>query len=123
MKNESAISKKKRTAIIFAVIILISIVLFYPGGAIKCADGGSYGYAALTYSVWRCHSLNGPGLHVNGRYYRSYTVGWKVKILGITIYDEKHIEYEPGLTDSEMESVKEELDRAMNKSQRPSSAS
>lgn len=109
MKNESAISKKKRTAIIFAVIILISFVLFYPGGAIKCADGGSYGYAALTYSIWRCHSFNGPPKRVNGRSYQSYTVGWTVKILGIKIYDESHIEYKPFLTDSEMDEVKKQL--------------
>lgn len=112
MKNESAISKKKRTAIIFAVIILISFVLFYPGGPTKCADGGSYGYSALTYSVWRCHSFNGPPKRVNGRSYQSYTVGWTVIILGVQIYDERHIEYKPFLTDSEMESIKEELDRA-----------
>ena len=113
----------KRTAIIFAVIVLTSFVLFYPDGPTKCADGGSYGYNALTYSIWRCHSFNGPPKRVNGRSYQSYTVGWTVKILGIKIYDERHIEYEPGLNDSEMESVKEELDRAMNKSQRLSASS
>ena len=113
MKNESAISKKKRTAIIFAVIILISFVLFYPGGAIKCADGGSYGYAALTYSVWRTHSFNGPPKRVNGRSYQSYTVGWKVTILGIKVYEERHIEYEAGRTVSEMESIKKEVERAL----------
>ena len=106
MKNESAISKKKRTVIIFAVIILISFVLFYPGGPTKCADGGSYGYAALTYSIWRCHSFNGPAKRVNGRSYQSYTVGWTVKILGIKIYDERHIEYEAGHTVSKMDEVK-----------------
>lgn len=115
MKNESAISKKKRTAIIFAVIILISFVLFYPGETVKVADGGSYGYNALTYSVWRIHSLHGYPTIKNGRSYQEYEVGWSVTILGIKVYDERHIESEAGLTVSEIESVKEEIDRAMNK--------
>ena len=113
MKNESAISKKKRTEIIFAVIILISFVLFYPGGPVKCADGGSYGYNAFTYSVWRIHSLHGYPTIKNGRSYQEYEVGWSVTILGIKVYDERHIESEAGLTVSEMESIKEEVDRAM----------
>ena len=109
--------KKKliRTAVIIFVSLLISLVLFYPGGPVKCADGGSYGYNALTYSVWRIHSLHGYPTHKNGRSYQEYEVGWSVTILGIKVYDERHIESEAGLTVSEIESVKEEIDRAMNK--------
>ena len=113
MKNESAISKKKRTAIIFAVIILISFVLFYPGGPIKCADGGTYGYGTLMYSVWHFHSLQGLPEIKNGRMYQAYEVGWKVTILGIKVYEERHIEYEAGRTVSEMESIKKEVERAL----------
>ena len=113
----SADGKKKRiiTAVIIFVSLFISFVLFYPGGPVKCADGGSYGYNALTYSVWRIHSLHGFPKIKNGRSYQEYEVGWSVTILGIKVYDERHIESEAGLTVSEIESVKEEIDRAMNK--------
>ena len=113
----SADGKKKHiwTAVIIFVSLLISLVLFYPGGPVKCADGGSYGYSALTYSVWRIHSLHGYPTIKNGRSYQEYEVGWSVTILGIKVYDERHIESEAGLTVSEIESVKEEIDRAMNK--------
>ena len=110
----SADGKKKHiwTAVIIFVSLLISLVLFYPGGPVKCADGGTYGYNALTSSVWRIHSLHG---YPTIRSYQEYEVGWSVTILGIKVYDERHIESEAGLTVSEIESVKEEIDRAMNK--------
>lgn len=44
-------------------------------------DGGSIEYKAILYSVTKYHILNHKS--TNG-----YDNGWKIKIFGLTIYDE-----------------------------------
>lgn len=69
--------KKKKIIIIIIIALFILMLIPMP---IKYKDGGSTEYKAILYQVTKYHILN-PDSN------RGYDDGWKIKILGITIYD------------------------------------
>ena len=72
--------KNKNICLIFVVVLLIIMLIPIPG---KLKDGGSTEYNAVLYSVTKYHSINHEST-------KGYDDGWKIKILGFTIYDEKN---------------------------------
>lgn len=70
----------KKNILIIAIIILILLLIPIPN---RLKDGGSIEYNAVLYSVTKYHSANPEST-------KGYDDGWKIKILGLTIYDEKN---------------------------------
>lgn len=66
--------KKKIIIIIILVLMLIPIKF-------HLKDGGFIEYKAILYSVTKYHILNHKST-------KGYDNGWKIKIFGLTIYDE-----------------------------------
>ena len=69
--------KKKNICLIFVVILLIIMLIPIPG---KLKDGGSIEYNAILYSVTKYHKINPEST-------KGYDDGWKIKIVGLTVYD------------------------------------
>ena len=67
--------KKKKIILILIIIILILIPI-----PTKLKDGTSTEYKALLYSITKYHIINQDSI-------KGYDDGFKIKILGITIYD------------------------------------
>lgn len=67
--------KKKKIILILIIIILMLIPI-----PTKLKDGTSTEYKALLYSITKYHSINQDSI-------KGYDDGFKIKILGITIYD------------------------------------
>ena len=67
--------KKKKIILILIIIILMLIPI-----PTKLKDGTSTEYKALLYSITKYHIINQD-------YIKGYDDGFKIKILGITIYD------------------------------------
>lgn len=67
--------KKKKIILILIIIILMLIPI-----PTKLKDGTSTEYKALLYSVTKYHIINQDSI-------KGYDDGFKIKILGITIYD------------------------------------
>lgn len=67
--------KKKKIILILIIIILMLIPI-----PTKLKDGTSTEYKALLYSVTKYHIINQDSI-------KDYDDGFKIKILGITIYD------------------------------------
>lgn len=67
--------KKKKLIIIIVLVVLMLIPI-----PMKLKDGGSTEYKALLYSVTKYHIINHDSV-------KGYDAGFKIKILGITIYD------------------------------------
>lgn len=67
----------KRKKIILILIIIILILIPIPT---KLKDGTSTEYKALLYSITKYHIINQDSI-------KGYDDGFKIKILGITIYD------------------------------------
>lgn len=67
--------KKKKIILIIIIIILMLIPI-----PIKLKDGTSTEYKALLYSITKYHIINQDSI-------KGYDDGFKIKILGITIYD------------------------------------
>lgn len=74
--------KKKKIIIIVAVVIFIILLLPIP---MQLKDGGSVEYKAILYNVTKIHRLNIKSS-------TGYEDGWKVNILGITIYNRYNFE-------------------------------
>ena len=72
----------KRKNIIFIVGLIIIILILIPI-PIRLKDGGSIEYKAVLYSITKYHTLNPESS-------KGYDDGWKIKILGLTIHDEKN---------------------------------
>ena len=67
--------KKKKIILILIIIILMLIPI-----PTKLKDGSSTEYKALLYSITKYHIINQDSI-------KGYDDGFKIKILGITIYD------------------------------------
>lgn len=67
----------KKKKIILILIIIISMLIPIPT---KLKDGSSTEYKALLYSITKYHIINQDSI-------KGYDDGFKIKILGITIYD------------------------------------
>ena len=67
--------KKKKIILILIIIILMLIPI-----PTKLKDGSSTEYKALLYSITKYHIINQDSI-------KGYDNGFKIKILGITIYD------------------------------------
>ena len=67
--------KKKKIILILIIIILMLIPI-----TTKLKDGSSTEYKALLYSITKYHIINQDSI-------KGYDDGFKIKILGITIYD------------------------------------
>lgn len=67
--------KKKKIVLILIIIILMLIPI-----PTKLKDGTSTEYKALLYSITKYHIINQDSI-------KGYDDGFKIKILGITIYD------------------------------------
>ena len=67
--------KKKKIILILIIIILMLIPI-----STKLKDGTSTEYKALLYSITKYHIINQDSI-------KGYDDGFKIKILGITIYD------------------------------------
>lgn len=67
--------KKKKIILILIIIILMLIPI-----PTKLKDGTSTEYKALLYSITKYHIINQDSI-------KGYDDGFKIKILGITIYD------------------------------------
>lgn len=67
--------KKKKIILILIIIILMLIPI-----PTKLKDGSSTDYKALLYSITKYHIINQDSI-------KGYDDGFKIKILGITIYD------------------------------------
>ena len=67
--------KKKKIILILIIIILMLIPI-----PTKLKDGSSTEYKALLYSITKYHRINQDSI-------KGYDDGFKIKILGITIYD------------------------------------
>ena len=85
---------KKKKIIIGIVIALAAVILLTPMPAIVVKDGGSRVYKALTYKVYKYHSLppiilvDEDGNPVNGDpEYRDGLRGLRVEVLGIKVFD------------------------------------
>ena len=72
--------KKKNTILIVAIVIFVLMLIPLPT---KLKDGGSIEYNAVLYSVTKYHSINPEST-------KGYDDGWKIKFLGLTIYDNKN---------------------------------
>lgn len=72
--------KKKNIIFIVGLIIITLILIPIP---IRLKDGGSIEYKAVLYSITKYHTLNPESS-------KGYDDGWKIKILGLTIHDEKN---------------------------------
>lgn len=68
------------------VIVIIVLLLLVPIPA-KMRDGGSVEYTAIVYSITRynrfCEALGEDGLPTSFK-----LNGWRIKILGFTLYDD-----------------------------------
>jgi len=69
--------KKKKIILILILIIIILMLIPIPT---KLKDGTSTEYKALLYSITKYHIINQDSI-------KGYDDGFKIKILGITIYD------------------------------------
>lgn len=69
--------KKKNICLIVVVVLLIIMLIPIPG---KLKDGGSTEYNAVLYSVTKYHKINPEST-------KGYDDGWKIKIVGLTVYD------------------------------------
>lgn len=69
--------KKKKIILILIIIIIILMLIPIPT---KLKDGTSTEYKALLYSITKYHIINQDSI-------KGYDDGFKIKILGITIYD------------------------------------
>lgn len=71
--------KKKKiwiiVVVVFAIIMLIPIPLKWKDGSVE--------YKAILYSVTKYHAINPEST-------KGYDDGWKIKILGLTVHDEKN---------------------------------
>lgn len=68
--------KKKKIILILIIIILLMLIPI----PTKLKDGTSTEYKALLYSITKYHIINQDSI-------KGYDDGFKIKILGITIYD------------------------------------
>lgn len=79
-------TKKKSKIIIIVAVAVILLILFVPV-RIVLKDGGSKVYRAVTYEVTRYNrwsvALGEDGLPTSIR-----LNGWRIKILGFTLYDD-----------------------------------
>lgn len=69
--------KKKKIILILILILIILMLIPIPT---KLKDGTSTEYKALLYSITKYHIINQDSI-------KGYDDGFKIKILGITIYD------------------------------------
>lgn len=72
--------KKKK----ISIIAIIAVTLLFVPIPLRLKDGGSTEYKALLYSVTKIHKLNDQSS-------TGYEDGWKIKILGIQVYNETDI--------------------------------
>ena len=72
----------KRKKIWIVIVVVLAIIMLVPI-PLKLKDGGSVEYRAILYSVTKYHSFNPESI-------KGYDDGWKIKILGLTVYDEKN---------------------------------
>ena len=86
---------KKRLIIIFIVLLSLIPIPF------KLKDGGSIEYKALLYNVTRVHRLN----HNSAT---GYEDGWKIKILGIQVYNKTDI-YIEAITIEELNDIQNQI--------------
>lgn len=70
---------KKRLFI--AACIVIGLILLFPL-PLRYKDGGTVEFRALLYSITNYHAMEGDG----------YLTGIKIKILGMTVYENTAIE-------------------------------
>ncbi len=68
----------KKKVIIVAIVVILLILLFPIRNVLK--DGGSVEYKAILYNITKIHRINLQSS-------TGYEDGWKIKILGITIYN------------------------------------
>ena len=68
---------KRKLAV--AAAVLIAMILLFPFRA-EMDDGGSIRYGTPLYGITRLHSLNPQAED-------GYLDGWRIEILGITVYD------------------------------------
>ena len=68
--------KKKKIIIVTSIILIIILLIPFP---MKLKDGGSTEFKALIYTITKYNKIADSG----------YIKGWKVEILGVTIYDKK----------------------------------
>ena len=73
--------KKKNICLIIVGVLLIIMLVPVP---FKIKDGGSIEYKAVLYTVTKYHNINPESI-------KGYDDGWKIKILGLTIYDKKNV--------------------------------
>ena len=71
---------KKKKIILILILILIIIILMLIPIPTKLKDGTSTKYKALLYSITKYHIINQDSI-------KGYDDGFKIKILGMTIYD------------------------------------
>lgn len=69
---------KRKIKVVIAVIVLIILLIPIP---IRYKDGGSVRYRAILYDVTKYHQLDSKSE-------TGYNDGWKIKIIGIPIYDD-----------------------------------
>ncbi len=69
--------KKKSLIIIYVVVVVLVMLIPIP---LHLNDGGSIEYRAILYKVTKYHKISSLT--------KGYDKGWKVEILGITLYDE-----------------------------------
>lgn len=69
---------KRKVKVAIVVILLIIFLIPIP---IRYKDGGSVGYRAILYDVTKYHQLDLESE-------TGYNDGWKIKVIGIPIYDD-----------------------------------
>lgn len=69
--------KKKNICLIVVVVLLLIMLIPIKD---QLYDGGSVEYKAILYSVTKYHKINPEST-------KGYDDGWKIKIVGLTIYD------------------------------------
>lgn len=74
-----------KTKIAKIIIICIAVIMLF-SIPMHLKDGGSVEYKSLTYTVTKYHRLSHTSL-------TGYDVGWGVKILGMTVYENIYEEF------------------------------
>ena len=68
--------KKKKILLITVITLVILLLIPFP---FKLKDGGSTEFKSVLYTITKYKQISGEG----------YTTGWKIEVLGLTIYDKR----------------------------------
>ncbi len=121
MENKHHLKRIYKSFItVLAVVLALAAFVLYPRGPYGITDGGSEIYMGLgrIYSVMFLNQLP-DSFDENGIGY--YQTGIEITVLGKMVYEDRHPDYSKPFTlrrhSTEIEKVREEIERAMGGSQ------